>query len=932
MKTKLSILFIIFFMLSCSSKKNNIISLEGEWQFAIDSTDIGVNEKWFTKEFTDKISLPGTMDDAQKGMPNQLSPGITKPQILHLTRKYSYTGPAWYKKEVTIPAGWKGKNISLKLERVIWETSVWIDDREIETKEESLIAPHYFDLTDYLTPGSHIISIRIDNRKKYDISIDDKGHAYTNETQIMWNGIIGELALIAENDISIKRIDVYPDINKKNIKAYVHVKNSGQPATGKLTASVSLPARNVMLKDVTISDINLNEEKQIIEMTFPMGDDMYLWDESTPYVYELGVSLNAGKNNSSKTTTFGMREIKQQNASILINNKRAFMRGTLECCIFPLTGHPPMDHAGWEKVFLSAREWGLNHLRFHSWCPPKAAFEVADKMGFYLQVELPLWSLTVGKDQGTNRFLYDEADRIIAEYGNHPSFCFFSMGNELQPDFVFLKDLLVSIKEKDSRHLYTTTSFTFERGHGDWPEPDDDFFITQWTKNGWVRGQGVFNDAPPCFNKDYAEAVKDMPVPLITHEVGQYAVFPNLKEIDKYTGVLDPLNFKGVKNELEQKGLVHKADDYLNASGKLAALLYKEEIERALKTPGCSGFQLLDLHDFPGQSTALVGLLDAFWESKGVIEPYVFRQCCAPIVPLIRYSKAAYTNAETFEATVEIANYSANILKEQTISWQLSDASGNNIATGVFDDLNIPIGNSSTIGEIRCPLSKITNAEECTLSVFLSNSSFMNSWKIWVYPETLAIEKSDIVVTSELKEAEKALKEGQKVLFNPVYETLLGLEGKFLPVFWSPVHFPKQAGTMGILCNPKHKIFTHFPTQMHTDWQWWHLLTESKTLITDSLYTEIEPLVECVDNFANNRRLATLFETQCEKGKLIVCSMDLLRNTSDIPEKRQLLYSILEYMKSASFVPEKQIPFNKIKSLIDPETKEYKRANPISIY
>ena len=207
-------------------------------------------------------------------------------------------------------------------------------------------------------------------------------------------------------------------------------------------------------------------------------------------------------------------------------------------------------------------------------------------------MELPLWSLTVGENPEMNQFLYNEAKRILSEYGNHPSFCFLSLGNELQPDFEFLGGLLDSVKALASRHLYTTTSFTFDKGHGDWPEPHDDFFITQWTKKGWVRGQGVFDVEMPNFNKDYSASVDSMPVPVITLEIGQYAVYPDLKEIEKYTGVLEPLNFKGVKQELENKNLLEKADDYLSASGHLAAILYKEEIERAMKTPGISGFQL----------------------------------------------------------------------------------------------------------------------------------------------------------------------------------------------------------------------------------------------------------------------------------------------------------------------------------------------------
>lgn len=156
--------------------------------------------------------------------------------------------------------------------------------------------------------------------------------------------------------------------------------------------------------------------------------------------------MNAGSVKTERSTKFGMREFSRNQSDLLLNGNKVFLRGTLECCIFPLTGRPPMEPEGWKKVFLTAREWGLNHLRFHSWCPPEAAFQVADSLGFYLQVELPLWSVKVGEDSHTNDFLYAEADRILAEYGNHPSFCFFSLGNELQPDFEFLSRLLKHTK------------------------------------------------------------------------------------------------------------------------------------------------------------------------------------------------------------------------------------------------------------------------------------------------------------------------------------------------------------------------------------------------------------------------------------------------------------------------------------------------------
>ena len=583
-----------------------------------------------------------------------------------------------------------------------------------------------------------------------------------------------------------------------------------------------------------------------------------------------------------------MRKFSAEGNRLLINGRPTFLRGTLECCVFPLTGTPPTDERGWMKVFTTAREYGLNHLRFHSWCPPEAAFRVADKMGFYCQVELPNWSLTVNSDSATARFLYQEADNILRHYGNHPSLCIVSCGNELQPDFGFLNGLTRHMKEQDPRHLYTTSTFTFEKEHGKHQEPEDQLFITQWTDHGWVRGQGVFDERVPDFKSDYREAARDITVPLVSHEIGQYSVYPNIREIDKYTGVLDPLNFKAIRNDLTQKGLLHKADDYLKASGRLAAILYKEEIERAMKTPQQSGFQLLDLRDFPGRGTALVGLLDAFWDSKGLIEPQRFREFCAPVVPLARFDKAVWRANETFKAHIDIANYGAETYGADQLRWALTDGDGQVYAEGTGDEVNVV-------------LDRTERARRMELVASIADSPWRNRWSIWVYPEVMMPTAKDLVVTPSLDEALKALKKGKTVLLSPKTANVKGLEGKFLPVFWSPVHFPKQAGTMGLLCNPKHPALADFPTEMNSDWQWWNLVKRSRVMVIDSI-PAVTPIVESVDNFVSNRRLAQIFEAKVGKGRLIMSSIDLLTD-GELPEIRQMRYSLTNYMLGKDFQP-----------------------------
>lgn len=915
-KTILSII-ILFSIAFESLAQQAMLELSGPWTYQLDSLDAGEKNGWNARLFSQQLPLPGTLDDAGIGTPNDLSLRLEKSTLLQLTRKHHYTGAVWYSREVNIPENWKTKNITLQLERVIWETQVWVDGKKCGMNE-SIVAPHAFDLTNSLSPGKHIISIRIDNREKYDVSHSTRNlaHAYTDGTQIIWNGVIGKMRLVARENIFIDETQVYPDFDAGTVTTVVTLKNaSGSKASGELTVQVSgLPA-------VVTQPFAFTGDRATITAQYVLGKDFKAWDEFDPHLYTLSLKIAAGKGKKKtadeRTVTFGMRKLGREKNVLLLNNHRIFLRGTLECAIFPLTGYPPMDVPGWKKIFETARSYGLNHLRFHSWCPPEAAFQAADENGFYLQIELPLWSPTAGKDDRINTFLKEEAYRIIRYYGNHPSFCFWSMGNELEGNFDWIKGLLTELRKADQRHLYTTTTFTFQKGKGLWPEPVDDFYITQYTKKGWVRGQGIFDTDLPSFDKDYRAAADSMPVPLISHEIGQYSIYPDLKEIEKYTGVLSPLNFKAIRQDLQQKSLLDQAPSFTKASGKFAVELYKEEIERALKTPGFSGFQLLDLHDFPGQGTALVGVLDAFWESKGLITPEAFRQFCSPVVPLARYSKAVYTNAETFDASFEIANFGQQALKNAAPTWTIKGSDGKTLASGKLKTTDIPVGNGFDLGSIRYGLSAIHEATALTLEVALEGTVYKNSWKIWVYPAQLATTPGDVIITQSLSEALGHLSKGKNVLLNPPLNSIQGIEGKFVPVFWSPVHFPDQPGSMGLLCSPTHPALKYFPTEDHSDWQWWRLCKTSKPMLLDG-FASVKPIIQVIDNFFKNRRMGDLVEVKAGKGKLMICSIDLSDSATQHPEARQLLYSILHYMNSSEFNPSVTVTESDLAKLIKP--------------
>ncbi len=914
--TRIFQITVIIFALAfsaCSSPKIEQIDLSGEWSVKLDSTNVGVSDNWANTLFAGTtIVLPNTLDGAGIGKPSTLKPALNNYVMSNLTRKHQYIGKAWYQKEIEIPNDWKGKNIELGLERIIWESSVYVDGNLIGTAN-SLVGSHNYNLTGNLRPGKHLLTICIDNSNKfplinvagsmYPIKVNqDMAHAYTNHTQIKWNGILGDIALKASVNNAPENVQVYPNSELDKLKITFEQSNN-------LEGEVKLVVQSINGVEVFNNKVLTSKKidgKYTLEINKP--ESLKLWDEFNPQLYDVFVKTNTGE----AKARFGYKFVSSKKGNLLLNNKRIFLRGNLECVIFPLTGHPPTKKEEWATLIKQAKDYGLNHLRFHSWCPPKTAFEAADEAGFYVQVELPHWSLKVGEDEKTTEFLIQEADKMIKDYGNHPSFIFMALGNELQGDISVLNDMVADLKPKDNRHLYATTAFSFQQPTGTRPEKEDEFFIAQWTDKGWIRGQGIFNAKPPHFDADYTAGSKHINMPLVSHEIGQYSVYPDMSEIKKYTGVLKPLNFIAVKNDLEKKGLLELAPDFTYNSGKLAALLYKEEIERALKTPSFDGFQLLQLQDFPGQGTALVGLLNAFWESKGVISAEEFSQFNSELVPLIRFEKAVYESEETFEATIEIANFYKEF-KNKTIHWQITDEAGNEVKKGELNNINLTIGNNTELGIIRHDI-QAKKAKKLTITVSLKDTKYKNSWSIWVYPKKLAITDKNILFTTSIIEAEKALKNGKKVFLNPDYKILKGITGRFVPVFWSPVHFPNQPATMGVMLDAKHPAFNNFPTDSHTNWQWWDLCINSKSIIVDSINTK--PLVRVIDNFVTNHHLTNLFEAKVGKGQLVFSSIDLTSNLIERPVARQLKHSVLEYMNSSSFNPVNNIKIQDIKSLV----------------
>ena len=853
------------------------MDLSGIWQFALDrqgtmKADDGM---------TETVQLPGTTDTNKKGDYTAKSEETT-----HLTRPWSYKGRAWYRRMVNIPAAWKGKTVSLMLERTK-PSEVYVDGKFVGSSND-ISTPQVFDLSKVLTPGSHQLAIMVDNGSGVPEQIYANSHAYTEDTQTNWNGIIGRIEL--------------------SIVPHVAVSPQQVPS---------------IFKDFQIK-----------------GQHFYA------------------------------------------DGHPIFLRGKHDACVWPLTGHVAMDVDSWRSYLGDCAAYGLNHVRFHSWCPPEAAFVAADELGIILQPELPFWGDFNNKDTVLMQFLHKEGENILRWYGHHPSFRMFALGNELWGSIDKMAEFIEDFKKIAPDKVYTFGSNYYLGYQG--VKSGMDYFTTcrvggeAWGNyNTHTRGSFSFADAAdggminhfyPNTMMNFEEGCKlafpegsdqTKAVPVISHETAQFQTYPDYDEIKKYTGVLYPYNMEVFRDRLEKAGMLDQAKDFHQASGLWSLQLYKQDIEMDLRTPNMAGFQLLDLQDYPGQGSAYVGILDAFMDPKGLCTEREWRQWCAPVVPLLVADRFCFTIEDGIHAWIQVANYSGQSLNGKTLRWELT-AQGvrNHVQSEVHmvpdplcsGEIKLPSKEGLfTAGELKIDLSSLDKPTQLQLSLCIEDTEYYgvpyhNTYDLWAYPAWMDLSKleSMVTVTNELDERAIAqLEKGKSVLLMPEASELT-VGGLFQTDYWNYRMFKTisennkksvSPGTLGILCNPEHPIFRDFPTQMHTNWQWFPVIKESHPMMLDNTGKDYRPIVQVIDNIERNHKLGLLFEFQVGNGKLLVCMADLEKALS-YPEGRAFYHSVLTYMTSADFAPQTKITLEDFQRLMTMPVIEGKigELNNISPY
>jgi Glycosyl hydrolases family 2, sugar binding domain/Glycosyl hydrolases family 2, TIM barrel domain len=924
--------------------QESVQSLAGTWQVRLDPEDQGRTQEWFIDRIDGRaIRLPGTTDLAELGFAldrksmsypvpfaDSVWPGRAAAKRLdqagHLVRTHMYIGKAWYQREIEIPPSWSGRLLTLSFERVMWQSELWIDGQSFG-RQDSLTTPHQYQLG-RLSPGKHRLTVCVDNGMIHDIGI--LGHAYGPETQSRWNGMIGELRLTAKPEFHLQNLRVFAPADASKLRAEIQLHAPpGQAFSGTLEVQVSSLDGSEILATQRFefpadarsdgsTDGSADGEPMPLQLRLPIKAPIETWSEFHPRLYLLTATLVSPRGRDQLGVRFGFRSIARQGRKILINGRPAFFRGTLDCAVYPQTGHPPTTVAQWRQTLQIIRDYGFNHVRFHSWCPPQAAFTAADQLGIYLCAETPFWvdnwtakiglqPKLLGYNADVTDFVRREIRRIQDAYGNHPSFAFFCIGNEfgMDTDWTTVQELLAAAKRHDPRHLYLgSTARKLVAA--------DDYWVTHRTDRS-VRGTG-----PARTDWDYAEAIAATELPVIAHETGQHPVYPDYPSLlPKFKGPLLPLNYQRLWQELQDSGLDSQLADFVDASARFQMVQYKAEHEAMLRTPDFGGYQLLMLNDFTGQSEALVGILDPFWQSKGVYSPADVRQWNAPTVPLARFEKYVWTNQQVFRADFELSHFGPQDLQSVTPKWSLSSADGSFHPQGVLATQTLASGALHPLGKIQVPLDSVKVATELNLRLRVGEAT--NQWKLWVYPvaapeSTVAPESAaapeaggagGITISHQLDLATRqALADGGKVLLLAHgMKNALCKQSQFGSVYWSAGWWGDDFSNLGLLAKPDHPALAQFPTRNHSDWQWQGLSDGATTFLLEQAPPDYHPIVQLVPDFHHNRRLAQLFETQYGPGKLLVCGYDLTSKLEARPAARQLRTSLLQYLNSDAFEP-----------------------------
>ena len=939
MAGKASLLFAAVFAVAAAGAENCVKDLSGVWRVS-------------GKNLFGEVRLPGTLADAKLGTRKTAADwerDTDRRSKGALTREWQYTGKAVYEREIELTEEEAKYPLELVMERVMLHSELAIDGERVGSCD-SLASEHVYPIPQQLTKaGRHTVRLTLDNSNRYNFS--GWAHSYGPVMQSVWHGVVGEFVLRRQSELRKARVFATWPANRRLVVEVPEGLGDCGIAELRKYGNAEMPGSRPSVASARPSPYRRGFK--LVELKLDREPEP--WSEHHPNLYLL--TLRDEATDFTQTIRFGFRSVSAHDHAIWINGIKWFMRGNLDCCHFPLTGAPDTTVEWWRETFRRLRdEDGINSIRFHSWTPPKAAFDAADELGLLLAVEAGIWvdgwhknADMLGFGNPIDGFVRHELRAIIEQRGNSPSFLSLGIGNELgqlgRNDYTVMGKWMDDCKTFDPRRLYFASTAQYEiDGVMQRVSEVDDYFTIG------LRGKCRVQ-RHPFTDWDYEEGYAELKLPAVAHEVGQWPIYVDWDhELAKYTGVLRPYNLEHLRDIAEKSGTRRFWTRFREASARLNRLLYKDNVESLMRTPSCAGLQLLSAQDVTGQFEAMIGWRDSFYDLKPAVKDLPpFKDIFNGLPHLARFGKYCWRVGETYKATLVLRNLAEKpILAGTEFRWSVFD---NNRVEHVEcverNPSTIAPGEVGVVGKVALPLTDEMAGKKFVLC-FGSNS-----WPFWVFGENGRVEREGhggvgsrvprdraVLETSSFDEAVAALEHGGRVLY--VGQSAKCAKSHFKPVYWSAGHF-RQAdadlSSLGYSVQCGHPALCGFPTEDWADWQWYNLVEGgikhgigelARSCVPHdcggreaSSLPNFEPIVMPVPDLHYSTFMGTLFELKVDRGRLMVCGLNLSDKTK--PEVRAMRDSIFSYMMSDDFNPAVSVETGTFREAFAPRILEAKK-------
>ena len=403
-------------------QSTNYMTLNGTWKFNwVKDADSRPTDFWktgFNDKGWDDLQVPAVWELNGYGDPIYVNVGYAwrnqfqnnPPEV---PTENNHVGS--YRREIVVPASWKGKDIIAHFGSVTSNMYLWVNGRYVGYSEDSKLEAE-FDLTPYLKPGQK-------NLIAFQVFRWCDGSYLEDQDFFRYSGVGRDCYLYARNKKRIQDIRVTPDLDAAyqngSLSINLDLKGSGK---------VDLELVDTQGKQVATATAN---KSGLVTMNV---ENPKKWSAETPYLYTLRASMQGS--NEVIPVKVGFRKIELKGDQILVNGKAVLFKGADRHEMDPDGGYVVSPERMLQDIQIM-KQFNLNAVRTCHYPDDNLWYDLCDQYGIYVVAEANIEShgmgygeKTLAKNPSYKKAHLERNQRNVQRGFNHPSIIFWSLGNE----------------------------------------------------------------------------------------------------------------------------------------------------------------------------------------------------------------------------------------------------------------------------------------------------------------------------------------------------------------------------------------------------------------------------------------------------------------------------------------------------------------------